>query len=74
MSLNKNVSEPNFIVYDVSDIPNKYLKKYYGVVPVLAYTIRTEGEEIRLKGFCDNIFFENYTPIVLRKDKSKTEE
>ena len=74
MIFNKRVSEPNFIVYDGSDIPNKYLKKYYGVVPVLAYTIRTEGEEIRLKGFCDNIIFENYTPISIRKDKTKTEE
>lgn len=74
MMLNKKVSEPNFIVYDGADMPNKYLKKYYGVLPVLAYTIRSEGEEIRLKGFCDNFLFDNYTPLVLRKDKNKDEE
>lgn len=76
MLLNKNVSEPNFIVYDGADIPNKYLKKYYGVVPVLAYTIKSEGEEIRLKGFCDNFLFDSnsYTPLSLRKDKNKDEE
>lgn len=67
MLLNKKVSEPNFVVYDGTDVPNKYLRKYYGVVPVLTYTIRTEGEELRLKGFCDNIIFEDYTPIALRK-------
>lgn len=74
MMLNKKVSEPNFIVYDGADMPNKYLKKYYGVLPVLAYTIRSEGEEIRLKGFCDNFLFDSYTPLVLRKDKNKDEE
>lgn len=74
MILNKKVSEPNFIVYDGADMPNKYLKKYYGIIPVLAYTIRSEGEEVRLKGFCDNFLFDNYTPISLRKEKTKDEE
>ena len=76
MLLNKNVSEPNFVVYDGADVPNKYLKKYYGVIPVLVYTIKTEGEENRLKGFCDNFIFDDYTPLVYRKDKEtvQTEE
>ena len=74
MLLNKKVSEPNFIVYNGANMPNKYLKKYYGVVPVLAYTIRSEGEEIRLKGFCDNIIFDNYTPLSLRKEKINIED
>lgn len=75
MLLNKNVSEPNFIVYDGADVPNKYLKKYYGVIPVLTYLIKTEGEENRLKGFCDNFIFDDYTPLAYRKDKeTKSEE
>ncbi len=74
MLLNDKVSEPNFIVYNSANMPNKYLKKYYGVVPVLAYTIKTEGEEIRLKGFADNIIFENYTPLSLRKEKPTIED
>ena len=74
MLLNKNISEPNFIVYDGADVPNKYLKKYYGVIPVLCYTIRTEGEENRLKGFCDNFIFDDYVPLVYRKEQTKTEE
>lgn len=71
MLLNKKISEPNFIVYDGADMPNKYLKKYYGVIPVLAYTIKSEGEELRLKGFCDNFLFDSYTPLSLRKTKEK---
>ena len=74
MLLNSKVSEPNFIVYDGNDMPNKYLKKYYGVIPVLAYTIRSEGEELRLKGFCDNFIFDSYTPISLRKEKDKEKD
>ena len=71
MLLNKKVSEPNFINYDGNDMPNKYLRKYYGVIPVIAYTIRSEGEELRLKGFCDNFVFDSYTPLALSKNKEK---
>ena len=52
----------------------KYLKKYYGVIPVLCYTIRTEGEENRLKGFCDNFVFDDYVPLAYRKEQTKTED
>jgi hypothetical protein len=72
MMLNKNISEPNFVVYDGADVPNKYLKKYYGVIPVLTFVTRSEGEENRLKGFCDNFIFEDYVPHVYRKEKSQT--
>ena len=78
MKLNKRISEPNFIVYNSSDMPNKYLKKYYGMIPVLAYTIKSEGEETRLKGFCDNFIFDSYTPLSLlpkdEKQKQKEDE
>ena len=74
MLLNKTVSEPNFIVYDGADVPNKYLKKYYGVIPVLVYTIKTEGEENRLKGFCDNFVFDDYIPLAYRKDKEQSKD
>ena len=71
MLLNKKISEPNFVIYNSQDMPNKYLKKYYGVMPVLAFTIKNEGEERRLKGFCDNIIFDSYTPEVLSKPQKE---
>ena len=71
MLLNKKISEPNFIIYNSIDMPNKYLKKYYGVMPVIAATIKNEGEERRLKGFCDNIIFDSYTPDVLLKPEKQ---
>ena len=67
MMLNKKVSEPHFINYDATNMPNKYLKKYYGVIPILAYVIRSEEEESRIKGFADNIIFDSYTPKAYKK-------
>ena len=67
MWFNKKVSEPNFIVYKTENLPNKYVKKYYGEIPVLAYTVKNEEEEIRVKGFADNIIFDSYTPTSLKK-------
>ena len=67
MLLNKKVSEPNFVIYNCEDMPNKYLKKYYGVIPVLAFGLKNEAEELRVKGFCDNIIFDSYTPTSLSK-------
>lgn len=65
MSLNKKISEPNFIMYDASNMPNKYLKKYYTVIPVLAFHVKNKEEEYRIKGFADNILFNSYIPSEL---------
>lgn len=67
MLLNKKVSEPNFIVYNADDMPNKYVKKYYGKIPVIAYTIKSEHEEARISEYCDNIIFDSYIPTKLQK-------
>ncbi len=69
MLFNKKISEPNFIVYAASDMPNKYLKKYYGKVPIVACSITSEEQEAELKGFCDNFAFDHYTPAFLQEDK-----
>ena len=45
MRLNKKVSEPNFIVYKAEDMPNKYVKKYYGKLPIIACVVRNAEEE-----------------------------
>jgi len=67
MLLNKKVSEPNFIVYKSADMPNKYVKKYLGKIPVVAYTIRNIEEEKRISDYCDNIIFDSYIPTKLQK-------
>lgn len=71
MLLNKKISEPNFINYAAEDMPNKYVKKYYGKIPVLAYTIESEADESRLENYVDNIVFDKYTPKKLREPQTK---
>ncbi|MBQ7578997.1 MAG: glycerophosphodiester phosphodiesterase [Clostridia bacterium] len=62
MKLNK-ISEPHFIAYHTKDLPNKYVKKYKDVMPVIAWCIKNEDEYARVfKKHCDNIIFENITP------------
>ena len=67
MRFNKKVSQPNFIVYRADDMPNKYVKKYYGVIPVIACSIKSEADEERLAGFCDNFVFDSYIPTKIKK-------
>lgn len=67
MLLNKKISEPNFVIYNSEDMPNKYLRKYYGVIPVLAFGLKNAEEETRVKGFCDNFIFDSYMPESIKK-------
>ncbi len=69
MLLNKKVSEPNFIVYKSDDMPNKYVKKYYGKLPIIACTVRSAAEETRLKDYCDNYLFDSFVPAAFDSDK-----
>lgn len=62
MLLNKKISEPNFIVYSTEDMPNKYLKKYYGVLPILADAVSSADEEQKVKDLSDNFLFDSYLP------------
>ena len=62
MKYNK-ISEPQFIAYHTNDLPNKYVKKYKDVMPVIAWCVRNDEEFNRVfKKYCDNIIFENITP------------
>ncbi len=62
MLLNKKISEPNFINYKCENLPNRYVKKYFGKIPVLTWIVRSQEEYDRVKKYCDNIVFENFEP------------
>ena len=63
MKYNKKVSEPNFIAYKTDNLPNRFVKKFKEL-PVIAWCVRTDDELARVKPYCDNIIFENITPLV----------
>lgn len=71
MRFNKKISEPHFIVYGIEDMPNKYVKKYFGVLPVLTCSVKSVEEEKRLSGFVDNFIFDGYTPLKMQKTDEK---
>lgn len=53
-------AKPDFISYDINNLPNKYLKNRN--VPILTWVITSsEMEKIALT-YADNVIFENYIP------------
>ncbi|MGN1223041.1 MAG: glycerophosphodiester phosphodiesterase family protein [Christensenellales bacterium] len=61
LKLNK-ISSPNFISYHAEDLPNKYCKKTN--LPILAWTIRSQEEYLKIIKYVDNIIFENFEPKI----------
>lgn len=62
MKLN-NVSEPNFIAYDLKSMPNRYLKKYHDI-PILAWTAKTEADLAKAQKLATNVIFSGIEPEV----------
>ena len=58
-----NISEPNFIVYQVENLPNRFVKKYKNI-PLIAFVVRSQEAYDKVKKHCDNIIFEGFTPSV----------
>ena len=58
MKLNDTVSEPNFIIYDSSDLPNRFAKKYKNL-PLLANHVHDEQTLEKAKKYAKNFIFEN---------------
>lgn len=61
LKLNK-VSCPHFISYNAENIPNKYLKKCE--LPILAWTIKSQDEYMKVIKYVDNIIFEGFIPSI----------
>ena len=63
MSFNKSTSEPNFISYDASTLPNRFVRKFKKL-PLLAWMVRSKEEYLKVIKYCDNIIFENFIPEI----------
>lgn len=63
MLLNKKVSQPNFISYEAKKLPNRFVKRNKKL-PLLAWTVRTQEEYLRVIKYCDNVIFENFEPKI----------
>lgn len=63
MLLNKKVSCPDFISYNVENLPNRFVNKYKKL-PLLAWAIRSQTEYMKAVKYCDNIIFEGFAPKI----------
>lgn len=61
MAFNKNVSEPHFISYEASSLPNRFVDKF-SELPVLAWTVQSQEQYLKVVSHCDNIIFEGFEP------------
>jgi glycerophosphoryl diester phosphodiesterase len=59
LKLNK-FSKPDFISYRANNLPNPFVTK--SGLPVLAWTITSNGELEHVRDLCDNIIFEKFVP------------
>lgn len=60
MKLNKTVSCPDFVSYDINYLPNKYVTKTG--LPTLAWTVQSQNQADKAAAVCDNIIFERFIP------------
>ena len=56
-------TKANFISYEAQSLPNRFVKKYSNL-PLLAWTVRSQSEYIKVAKYCDNIIFENFEPTI----------
>ena len=59
MKLNKEISEPNFIVYKADDLPNRFVKKYKHL-PLIAYHVNDQESYEKVKKHVNNVVFEGF--------------
>ena len=63
MMLNKKVAHPDFIAYEESHLPNRFVRKYKAL-PLLAWTVKSQSEYMRVVKYCDNVIFEGFEPSI----------
>ena len=59
MRYNKEISEPNFIVYKADDLPNRFVKKFKDL-PLLAYHVNNQDTYNKIKKHVNNVVFEGF--------------
>ena len=53
------IAEPDFIVYNAEDLPNKYVKKY-SVLPIIAYNVTNEHDYLNVVKYCDYVIVDGF--------------
>lgn len=57
------IAEPDFIVYNADELPNKYVRKY-NVLPIIAYNVTNEHDYMKVVKYCDNVIVDGFIPQI----------
>lgn len=57
------ICEPDFIMYNACDLPNRYVKKY-NYLPIIAYNVKSEQEYLEAVKHCDNVVVSGFIPSI----------
>lgn len=60
--LNKQ-SQPHFISYNADDLPSRFIRRYKNL-PLLAWTVRSQNDYLKVIKYSDNIIFEGFEPKI----------
>ena len=63
MHFNKKISCPNFISYEAATLPNRFVRKFKDL-PLLAWSVKSKEEYLKIVKYCDNIIFEKFEPYI----------
>ena len=63
MHFNKKISKPNFISYEAATLPNRFVRKFKDL-PLLAWSVKSKEEYLKIVKYCDNIIFEKFEPYL----------
>ena len=63
MTFNKKVSRPNFISYEYTTVPNRFVRKFKHL-PLLVWSVPSQEEYMNVVKHCDNIIFEDFEPKI----------
>lgn len=63
------LTRPDFISYELSMLPSRYVDFWRrNGLPLIAFPVHSEAEEVRATTLADNFFFSGFTPRRYRKD------
>lgn len=57
------IAEPDFIIYDFQELPNKYVNKW-NLLPIIAYNISNEEDYLKVVKYCDNVICDGFIPEI----------
>ena len=63
MLLNEKISHPDFVAYEAARLPNRFVRKFKKL-PLIAWTVTSESEYLKVVKYCDNVIFEGFEPTI----------